>query len=166
MPDRFVPLDEYFRRAAADQSEGAGELAAGSPAVLAGSSDEIPSDNADAELGRALAAVRRFRAALADAVDFAVDELVADIASTVLARELQLAPADVAAVAAAALERYAADSPLKLRAHPEEADALAGFDLAVIADPRLRRGDVVIDLHSGTIDASLGARLECVLAAR
>jgi flagellar biosynthesis/type III secretory pathway protein FliH len=39
------------------------------------------------------------------------------------------------------------------------------FDLPVIADPRLRSDDVRIELHSGSIDARLGVRIEQVLAA-
>jgi flagellar biosynthesis/type III secretory pathway protein FliH len=158
MPDRFVPLDEFFRRPAPDESAPAARTET-PPA-------QAPAPERANEVAEALAAVRRFRAALADAVAAALDELLRDIACDVLARELTLAPADVAAIAAGALERYAADSPVSVRVHPDECSALSGLDLTAIGDPGLRRGDVVVDLHSGTIDASLGARLEYLLAAR
>ena len=161
MPEEFVPLDEFFRRSPPEVS----------PSGPTQSQRPSPADEAAAEPARcgfadALAAARRFRAALADALEAATGELLRDIACDVLARELELAPADVTAIAATALERYAADCPVSLRAHPDETAALATFGVAVIADPTLRRGDVALDLRDGTIDASLGARLDCVLAAR
>lgn len=161
MPDEFVPLDEFFRCSPPEES----------PPDQARDQTPIQTDEAASEptcydVDDALAGARRFRAALADAVDAATGELLRDIACDVLARELALAPADVAAIAATALERYAADCPVRLRAHPDETAALATFGVAVIGDPSLRRGDVALDLRDGTIDASLGARLDCVLAAR
>ena len=53
----------------------------------------------DAALEEALADIRRFRAALADALDVRI-EVAADIAAGVLARELRLAPADLRAIVA------------------------------------------------------------------
>lgn len=164
MPDRFVPLDEFFRRSASDEAPRPDAAAAPARTPELERANDVP-EGASAVVD-ALAAVRRFRAALADAVAAALDDLLRDIACDVLARELTLAPADVAAIAARALERYAADSPVSVRVHPDECSVLAGLDLTAIGDPGLRRGDVVVDLHSGTIDASLGARLECLLAAR
>lgn len=109
--------------------------------------------------------IRRFQAALAEALDAALDVLLRDLASDVLARELALAPAEVAAIAARALERYADESPVRVRAHPDETQLLDACGVPIVADSRLRRGDVEIDLHAGTIDATLGARLLCVLDA-
>jgi flagellar biosynthesis/type III secretory pathway protein FliH len=162
MLDGFVPLHVFLHRAAAADSacEDAGE--ATSPAAGAGLVDEMQVEERRGVFD-ALAAARRFHAALADAADAALDNLLRNIACDVLGRELALAPADVASIVAAALERYAADSPVRLRAHPDETSALGGFNLAVIADRGLRRGDVAIDVRAGTIDASLGARLEHVL---
>jgi flagellar biosynthesis/type III secretory pathway protein FliH len=163
MPEGFVPLDEFFRRATVVRSadENASGLAAAAASTLV--VEEADGQEYAPELIEALAAARRFRAALADAVDAAVDDLLRGIACDVLARELMLKPADVASIAAGALKRYAADSPVRVRAHPDETSALAGLDLPIVADSDLRRGDVAIDVRTGTIDASLGARLECVL---
>ncbi|MGA8533588.1 MAG: FliH/SctL family protein [Candidatus Tumulicola sp.] len=161
MPDGFVALERFFRQAAAPSP--AGESAESPPPAEMESSDEEPAGGSSAAIADVLAAARRFYAALGDALEAAVDELLRDIACDVLARELALAPADVASIAAAALRRYAATAPLRLRAHPEETGALEGLELPVVADAGLRRGDVVIDVRAGTIDASLGARLEHVL---
>lgn len=111
----------------------------------------------------ALSEVRRFHAALADALDVALEGLLRDVACDVLARELSLAPADVAAIAARAVTRYASESPLRIRVHPEELFRLNGMEVPVVADSELRRGDVALDLQCGTIDAGLGARLLCAL---
>ncbi len=162
MRDGFVPLDVFFRQSTIAE-----------PVAGNAGRDEIPS--AGLPVGEeklvekrdggvdAAAAVRRFHAALTDALDAAVDELLPAIAREVLGRELATAPADLAAIAGAALGRYEADSPIRLRAHPGDTAALAGLSLAVIADSKLRRGDLVIDVRSGTIDASVDARLGRVL---
>ena len=120
-----------------------------------------PAENDD--LDAAIAAARRFRAALAEALERAVETMVQEIAASVLARELALAPVDLAAIVDAARRRFASDEPLRVRAHPGEINALAGLDLTVVADPSLRRGDVELDLRDGSVDATLGARLERVL---
>ena len=114
----------------------------------------------------AVAQARRFCAALSDAVAMALDDLLRDIACDLLARELMLAPADVAAIARHALQRYAGDKLLKLRVHPEELSTVETLGVPAAADPQLHRGDVALDLRSGSIDASLRVRLESLLAQR
>lgn len=157
MPDAFVPFDIAFAPpspAALEEANGICELGAPSPAIAQPGQADV------------CAEIRRFHAALADAVDAALHEIVRDVACEVLGRELQLATADVAAIARSALERFASDVPLRLRVHPHDASALATLGLPVVQDAALRRGDVVIELRSGTIDASLGTRLETVLERR
>ncbi len=117
------------------------------------------------ECEEAIRAARRFRAGLADAVDAAVASLLPEIARDVLARELRLAPADVAAIVAGALKRCADGKTLALRAHPSDIDALADLPIAVVADGGLLRGDVVLELHSGTIDLRMDSRLDAILQA-
>ncbi|MBV8333042.1 MAG: hypothetical protein JO192_09930 [Candidatus Eremiobacteraeota bacterium] len=117
------------------------------------------------ELDATLSEVRRFRAALADALDASLDRLLCDVAADVIGRELQLSPCDIVHVARSALQRHDGDAPLRLRAHPDDVCALADVDCDVAADEHLRRGDLTIELRCGTIDATLGARLETVLAA-
>ncbi|MHB8433493.1 MAG: FliH/SctL family protein [Candidatus Tyrphobacter sp.] len=144
--DEFVPLDAYLQ-----VSERAQELAA------------APEPAQPQVARQALQEARRFRAALADAFDAAREQLVRDLASDVLARELACTPADVRRIAQRTLARYAGDEPLHVCVHPGEVALLAGFDLPVVADARLRRGDVTLVLRHGTIDASLGVRLAHLL---
>ncbi len=113
----------------------------------------------------ALGAARRFRAALADALDVAVVHLLREISTNVLGRELKTARADVAAVVAAALARFEDERVLVIRAHREDLDALAVFEIECVADSRLRRGEVLFEVKSGTIDQRFAARLEAAIAA-
>jgi flagellar biosynthesis/type III secretory pathway protein FliH len=156
MSDEFVPLANYLRPAAVAPSV---EV---SPAC-----DSEPSDApyAQAESDEAMRSARRFRAALADALDVAVQRLVRAIARDVLARELQLEPADLTAIVAKALDRQADERVLSVRAHPTDLAALASIGLERVADSTLAPGDILIALHSGTIDLSLNARLEAAIAA-
>lgn len=107
--------------------------------------------------------VRWFRARLAEAFEAALSRLLGDLACDVLARELALAPANIAAIAAAVLERAADESPVALRVHPDDAPALIGVELPVMRDAALRPGDLVVDLRDGQLDASLGVRLDGIL---
>ncbi|MBV8147686.1 MAG: hypothetical protein JO092_01185 [Candidatus Eremiobacteraeota bacterium] len=108
--------------------------------------------------------IRRFRAAVADAFEHEVESLLRDVACTVLARELELKPADIEVVVTQARRRHARERIIALRVHPADLEALKHFDLDVLADGTLHRGDVVLELKSGTIDLSLGVRLDAVLA--
>ena len=102
--------------------------------------------------------------ALADALDVVLANLLEDIAATVIGRELELAPVDIAAIVRGATARLEREAIVRIRGHASDATALDGTELKVVPDTRLRRGDAAIDVASGTIDASLGARLETVLA--
>ncbi|MBV8490595.1 MAG: hypothetical protein JO199_08700 [Candidatus Eremiobacteraeota bacterium] len=111
-----------------------------------------------------LAAVRRFKAALDEALEIAVGNVVREVAVAVVARELSLAPAGLAAIVEDARKRFGVDRILRVRVNPLEAHLLTGLNVDVAADRALRTGDVEIDLDDGTIDATLGARLERVLS--
>ncbi|MEO7201186.1 MAG: hypothetical protein ABI431_00970, partial [Candidatus Tumulicola sp.] len=95
MPDGFVPLDRALRAAPEPQTV-SGDL----PTSV------VSTNEAEPDLEDASAEARRFRAALADALALSLERLLRDVACDVLARELLLAPPDVAAIAARALERY------------------------------------------------------------
>jgi flagellar biosynthesis/type III secretory pathway protein FliH len=153
----FVPLQIALRSPVKDTI--AGEPSPPPPEAPSLAPTEI-------ETAAVLSEIRRFRAAVADAFEYEVESLLRDVASDVLARELQLSPADVAAIVERARNRYAREGILAVRVHPCDAGALAHLDLDVLADPALRRGDVAIDLHSGTIDLSLGVRLAALLCGR
>lgn len=109
--------------------------------------------------------IRRFRACVAEAVENAVHILCQDIAAEVVARELQLSPAAISEIVARALKRYEADNPVCVRVHPDDVSQLQ-TTLRVVGDVRLRRGDAILEVRDGFIDASLGVRLESILATR
>lgn len=108
--------------------------------------------------------VRLFRARVIEAVEAAVETLVTDIAADVLGRELQLEPADIEAIVDRALQRFAAEEPLRVRVHAEDVDRV-NCGLPVVPDARLHRGDALIELRNGSIDASFGVRLSSLLNA-
>jgi Flagellar assembly protein FliH len=112
----------------------------------------------------AIGEVKRFRAALEDAVACRLDELLRDIASDVLARELALAPCDVRAIVAQTLARHSTDA-VRVRVNPHEVAIAEPAGIPVVADEALRAGDAVIETRCGTIDASFGVRLDRILSA-
>ena len=85
---------------------------------------------------------RLVAARLAERVEVAVRALLREIAAEVLGRELLLAPVELDAIVARLRERYLA------------------HELAVETTPD---GDVLFTGAGGTIDASLGRRLEAAL---
>lgn len=164
MPDEFVPLHLALAKPAnADASPACAEIESESTPLDAGAAETTAGDALTAQLG---SEIRRFRAALADALQAQLADLLRDIACDVLARELELAPADVATIAAVALDRFASEAPLRLRANPADVPALAGAAVPPSPDPSLRRGDLVVELQHGTIDARLGMRLSAILDRR
>ena len=94
-----------------------------------------------------------------------MERLLAEIAENVLARELTMARADVAAVVAKARERFSSERVLSVRVHPRDRNALGGLEIESVLDETLVPGDIIVELRSGTIDLRLRARLESALAA-
>jgi hypothetical protein len=163
-PAEFVPLAAFLHDAAHDDFDKRnldGETELEAPAAA---SDCIVEDNDVRE--EALSAARRFRAAVADAVDATVHEVLCDVACDVLGRELQLAPADLSAIIAAALGRCAAETVLRVRVHSRDMATAARCGIDVVSDDGLRTGDAVIELRHGSIDARLGVRVAEVFAGR
>ena len=156
MSDEFVPLATYLRPTAAFP------ILEASPA-RANETSDVPCVRTESD--DAIRAARLFRAALADALDVAVQRLVRTIARDVLARELALNRADVAGIVTNALDRQAGERVLSIRAHPTDLAALASVGLERIADDTLAPGDILMVLHSGTIDLRLNARLEAAIGA-
>lgn len=150
----FVALSEFLRNLE-------------SPVTDSRTSDtiEVPASPALPEGEEALRCVRRFRAAVSDAVIAAVQEVVPSIVLEVLGRELLLAEADIVAIAAAALRRFDIEQVLSIAAHPTEIETLAPFGLRRVADGSLKRGEIRLELHSGTIDLTLAERTTTALAA-
>ncbi|HTU69655.1 MAG TPA: FliH/SctL family protein [Candidatus Baltobacteraceae bacterium] len=158
MPSSFVPLAVWLRPTIEQEVPALAEPSAVEEAPAA-----EPADQTDAELVLDICArVRRFRAMLDDALEHCVQELLREIAVDVVGRELQSAPADIDAIVRRARERCSQSPPLAVRVHPSQAQLLR-LDVPVLADPRLRSEDVMIDVHAGSIDATLGVRIERLL---
>lgn len=151
---RFVPLGEWL--AAASNVPAA---AVEEPPVVAPPS-VLP---AAPEVAAAVRDARVFRAALADAFDALLADLLRHTAADVLARELRLAPADVETLARTLLRERDADGPVRLRV--AAADAGIRCDVPVLVDEALAQGDAILELRHGTIDARLGVRVADVLEA-
>ncbi len=107
---------------------------------------------------------RRWYARLHDALDAACERLLCELAAGVLARELQLAPCDLAAVLAGVREEMLGE-PLCVRLHPDDCALWNDPTLPCRADAALAPGDAVLELREGSIDARFGVRLQAVLDA-
>jgi flagellar biosynthesis/type III secretory pathway protein FliH len=159
MSEPFVPLAAWLRPAPA------AEIKAAAADVPVESVEELEFDPAADPFDDVLAETRRFRAALAEALDRGVEALRRDVAIDVLGRELEMRDADIAAIVERARERYGGEFPLRVRVHPQEAARLSDV-YCVLPDASLRRGDAVLELRCGEIDATFGARLQRLLDAR
>lgn len=142
------------------------EPAAGDTEPVLSGVEAIPQCDTDAsedelELMRE---IRLFHARIIEAAEAAVERVVSDVAADVLARELLLEPADIEAIVDRGLKRFAAEEPLRVRVHADDAPRL-NCSVPAIADERLRAGDAVIELRGGSIDATLGVRLSTVVEA-
>ena len=101
---------------------------------------------------------RLFHARLADAFDDALAGLLREIAARVLARELRLAPCELATLVRQVLE----SAPCaRVRVAPE--DASLDIGIPVVVDAALEAGDAVVELAGGVLDVRLGVRLATVL---
>ena len=158
MSEGFVPLAAFLRPPPVFEAP---ELQVGD----ADGDETFQSGDVARELAAALSAIRRFRAGVADALDAAVQSLLARIAEDVLSRELRIAPPEIAAIVAKARERNAADRVIAVRVHPAHRNALATLQVDVHTDDRLAHGDAVLEVRSGTIDVRLRTRLAAALAA-
>ncbi len=182
MAGDFVPLADFLRAprggdapgAASSVSSAADDRGAGDAGVAHVLLDSIAEFGVDVAMrpdADAVAAVREarlFRARLADAFDDAVARLLRELATDVLARELRLAPCDLAAIVRAVGERapvvrvcIAACDATALAGGP----LIRGCDAAVVEDPALAAGDAIVEFAGGALDARLGVRLATVLEA-
>lgn len=159
MSENFVPLAAYLRPPPPAPPE-----AFDVQILDEGIAGFAPPDAVATEYASVFSSIRRFRAGIADALDAAVQRLLEQIAENVVARELQVASPDIAAIVAKARER-AAERIVAVRVHPAQREALATLDLEVHEDGRLQPGDVVIELRSGTIDLRLRTRMAIALTA-
>jgi flagellar biosynthesis/type III secretory pathway protein FliH len=148
VPEDFVSLAAILAgggRAPAPAAERA------APAAVA----EPPAADVGAELAR-------LHLAAAEALERRVARLLEGLARDVLARELQLAPADLRTLAANALAAFRDERPFAFAISPEDADGFEGA-LPVRADPSLRPGDLVVEVRDGALESHLSFRLATVV---
>jgi hypothetical protein len=156
----FVPLAQVLWPPATDDVVPVvlpAPVSAPAPEPHAAGSDDVARD------------VRVFRARLAEAFDVARAGLLRELAYAVLGRELLLADADVAAIAARILAEHAGARPVRLRVAPSELAALAARvpELPPLeSDADLAPGDAIVEFAGGDVDARLGIRLATVLDGR
>ena len=122
---------------------------------------DAPRESDDASYVQAVSDARLFRAALADALAHAAASLIRELASDVLARELNLAPCAMDALVARLLSDHFSASPLRVRISPH--DRLATNEFPVVIDDSLQPGDAILECANGAIDARLGVRLADVI---
>jgi flagellar biosynthesis/type III secretory pathway protein FliH len=153
VPDDFVPLSTFLKPSRNDE-----EIveAVSSPAKEAASADAR-------DLREIASEMRRFRAALRDAFEASREALLRDIACGVLGRELALQPANLNAIAARIVAEIG--TPVRIRVHPDDAAALEEWECELVPDASVRPGDIVFEVNDGSVDASLGIRLDEALAA-
>ncbi|MBV8371180.1 MAG: hypothetical protein JO036_19870 [Candidatus Eremiobacteraeota bacterium] len=120
----------------------------------------VAAPDRDHDVTEAVREARLFRARVADAFADAAQRLLRELACEVLARELRLAPCDLAALVQRVRERVPV---VRLRVAANDLGAVTG--LPVVADPALQAGDAVLELAGGALDARLGVRLAAVLEA-
>jgi flagellar biosynthesis/type III secretory pathway protein FliH len=152
---RFVPLEELLRPRPAVET-------AASPPVPDDVAVEMVSPPPARDMTEALRSARLFHATVADAVASACARLLRDVAADVLARELRLAPVDIAAIIGRVISECP-DEPVRVRVAPCDVHVACGFP--VVADETLQAGDVIVEFVHGTVDARLGVRLADVLIA-
>ena len=111
-------------------------------------------------LSEAINEVMRLRARAAEAFERKAEEMLEDLAVTVLGRELRTEPADLAAIVAQMRARMVGESPLTIRVAPEDVKFIEG---PVKADDTLGYGDLVFEVEDGELDLRLGTRIAAVL---
>jgi hypothetical protein len=153
---RFVPLEELLR------PRPAVEIVIEPPAPINVEATDFAPPRAARDITEALRAARLFHATLGDALTAACTRLLRDVAADVLARELRLAPVDIAAIIGRVISECP-DEPVRVRVAPCDVHVACG--LPVIADETLQAGDAIVEFVHGTVDARLGVRLADVLIA-
>jgi len=151
--ERFIPLAELLRPPVVPQSPPPPPL---TPAVR---EDVVCAEATPAAHDDLLRDVRLFRARLADAFDAMRERLLVALAGDVVARELRLAPVDIAALARRLLDERTDQGPIRLRVAPEDLERVRCAACAVVADSTLLAGDAVLECEGGDVDARLGVRL-------
>jgi flagellar biosynthesis/type III secretory pathway protein FliH len=176
LPEGFVPLVETLR-APRREPEAPGTHAGVVPrtqtddaplaqigqARLAQAGDP-PRADANHPFATLVGEIALARLAAHEAYERAVPRLLEALARDVLARELVVSPPDLAALSRSLAAEFANDEPVAFAIARED---LACFPpgLPVRVDPRLRAGDVVLEVRDGEIDARFAVRVRSAIDA-
>jgi hypothetical protein len=149
--ESFVPLATFVR----------GTSIAPPPRAL----DPLPSvanvvaDFAHADLAQELALMRL---AAIEAFERSTTRLLRALAEDVLARELAIAPVDVAALVTRVLARYTEHEPVEIVVCPRDAERVR-VPLPLRVDAELVSGDLVVVVRDGAFESHFAFRLDAAL---
>jgi flagellar assembly protein FliH len=117
-------------------------------------------------LTRALVELSSVSARLRRDAEEDVVKLSIAIARRVLHRELTVDPESIGGLVKAALEKIESHELCRVRVHPDQETMIRTIlgrysptRIELVADPALRKGDVVFETSQGTVDASVEAQL-------
>ncbi len=105
----------------------------------------------------------RLRARAAELVENEAESLLQMIASRVLVRELELAPADVAKLIGQVREEWDRSRGMRFRVAAADLETLRPLGQQLESDPALQPGDLQVEFADGMLDLRLGTRLAAVL---
>ena len=124
----------------------------------------VPETDADERaVARIASDVALMRLAALEAFESGTERLLRALAEDVLARELALAPADVAALAARALAAFVEHEPVEIAVAPCDAERVRA-PVAVRADAQLAPGDLVVRVRDGAFESTFAFRASAALA--
>jgi flagellar biosynthesis/type III secretory pathway protein FliH len=164
VPEGFRSLASVFALREAAELQAAPEPAprvvvVPEPASTVAYADERISDLLDAFV----AELARLRASAVERFEETAESMLADLAARVLGRELSVAPPDLEALIAAAMDELSREMRLAVRVSSSDAKRL-GMRWPVEIDTTLGPGDFCVDVDDGRYEAALQTRLEAMLA--
>jgi flagellar biosynthesis/type III secretory pathway protein FliH len=160
LPEGFLPLADALRRLPhhASEKRASEEKLARESAVPA--TRDIAHGE---EIRDFIEEVALLRLRALEVFERARERLLERFADEVLARELQMQPADISAVARRLLAEFADDPPLTFLVAPADAARLS-VDMTVRVDASLSPGDIVVAFSAGSIESPLRLRASAILA--
>ncbi len=98
----------------------------------------------------------------AERVEALAVHLALDLAEVIIGRELEIATNPGADALRRAMRFRAEHEPVRARLHPDDAAMITSelaADVSVVPDPTVNRGDALVELGDGLVDASIAAAL-------
>lgn len=135
---------------------------------------QYQAENADARSAVASAArqLAELRQQMVDDMEEQLVELSLEIARKVCVQEVAAGRCDIDPIVEQALSRLSHDEPIQIQMNPDDmarselaASAGAGDALRVVGNPRVPRGEVIVETPEGTIAAGIESHLAQVAAA-